>query len=166
MNRFCNYENDIFLDIAWMSLYKYWEWLNMLPILFISTQKKKNSIMLIVFLLLVIDTCGGWAWRCQTIRCNRFVQQLKIHTGAFKFLKSVPRTAGADLKGLAQIYIDLAEASAKETTKLIAKLVKKSNGGAQLKQRYQTCVDTYTGAIFITWLQEVCEHWRLYWYEC
>ena len=63
-----------------------------------------------------------------------------------KALNSDSRTAGADLKGLAQISIDLAKADATKTAPLIASLEEKAKD-PKLKGRYETCAENYDNSI-------------------
>lgn len=62
-------------------------------------------------------------------------------------LNADPRTPGADLKALAQISIDLANASATETAALVASLVKTASD-PELQGRYQTCAENYDDSIY------------------
>lgn len=61
-------------------------------------------------------------------------------------LNSDSRTAGADLKGLAQISIGLTKSDATKTATLIASLVKKAKD-AKLKGRYESCAENYDNSI-------------------
>lgn len=63
-----------------------------------------------------------------------------------KALKSDPRSAQANLRGLGQISIDLAQASAKETSRMI-ELLAKNTTNRRLKGQYETCTENYDDAI-------------------
>lgn len=63
-----------------------------------------------------------------------------------KALKSDPRSANANLRSLAQISIDLAQASAKETSTMVELLTKNATN-RRLKAQYQTCTENYDDAI-------------------
>ncbi|XP_052210785.1 pectinesterase inhibitor-like [Diospyros lotus] len=57
-------------------------------------------------------------------------------------LKSDPRSATADLRGLAEIAVRLSEASAEKTLKL-ARSLAKSAASPELKERYASCAKIY-----------------------
>ena len=106
------------------------------------------SSMLMMFLLLInIDSSLG---RPSTKLSGNEVQEICSTTQNPSFcvqtLNSDPRTAAADLKGLAGISIDMAKASAKETATLISSLVENSSD-PKLKGRYQTCAENYDDSI-------------------
>ena len=61
-------------------------------------------------------------------------------------LSSDPRTAAADLKGLAQISIDLAKANATDTATFVASLVGQTTD-PELKLRYQSCATDFNSCI-------------------
>ncbi|XP_059630331.1 pectinesterase inhibitor-like [Cornus florida] len=63
-----------------------------------------------------------------------------------KALKSDPRTAKADIKGLGGITIDLAQSNAKSTKNMIGSLIKQTSDH-KLKGTYQTCHENYVDAI-------------------
>ena len=67
-------------------------------------------------------------------------------TACSQALRSDHRSASADLKGLGQIGIDLAQASAKTTYNLIASL-EKTTSDPKLKGRYSSCLENYDDAI-------------------
>ncbi|XP_059630023.1 pectinesterase inhibitor-like [Cornus florida] len=61
-------------------------------------------------------------------------------------LKSDPRTASADLKGLGAISIDIAQSNAKSTLNMIVSLVKQTTD-PKLKGRYDTCRENYDDSV-------------------
>ncbi|XP_059630022.1 pectinesterase inhibitor-like [Cornus florida] len=61
-------------------------------------------------------------------------------------LKSDPRTASADLKGLGGISIDIAQSNAKSTYNMILSLIKRTTD-PKLKGRYDTCRENYDDSI-------------------
>ncbi|KAK2980659.1 hypothetical protein RJ640_011467 [Escallonia rubra] len=61
-------------------------------------------------------------------------------------LKSDPPSGGADLRGLGQISIDLAQASATATSSLIDSLIKQTND-PKLRERYKSCSENYSDSI-------------------
>ncbi|PSR97867.1 Pectinesterase [Actinidia chinensis var. chinensis] len=76
---------------------------------------------------------------------NKYVPTLSNASRCLQVLKSDPRSASADLKGLGKISINKAKASAKQTSKLIASL-KICATDSILKGQYGLCSQDYSDA--------------------
>ncbi|KAL6325911.1 hypothetical protein AAG906_038402 [Vitis piasezkii] len=104
------------------------------------------SSMLMVFLLLINGSFSRPSVKIANNELTEICSTTQDPSFCVQALKSDPRTANADLKGLAQISIDLAKASATKTTTLITSLVEKAND-PKLKGRYETCAENYDDSI-------------------
>lgn len=104
------------------------------------------SSMLMTFLLLINGSFGRLSTKIASNELNEICSTTQDPSFCVQALNSDPRTANADLKGLAQISIDLAKSSATKTTTLITSLVEKTSD-PKLKGRYQTCAENYDNSI-------------------
>ncbi|KAI8552268.1 hypothetical protein RHMOL_Rhmol06G0253700 [Rhododendron molle] len=104
-----------------------------------------RSSSLMVSLLLVLLLNGSSSQPSDLVRtiCLRTISNdLCLQT-----FKSDPRSATADVKGLARIAIDAVEASANQTLNTLGSLFNSTPAASLLKDVYQTCVRNYETAI-------------------
>ncbi|KAF7141856.1 hypothetical protein RHSIM_Rhsim06G0181100 [Rhododendron simsii] len=103
-----------------------------------------RSSSLMVSLLLVLLLNGSSSQPCDLVRtiCPRTINNILCQ----QIFKSDPRSATADVKGLAQIAIDAGEASANQTLNTLGSLFN-STPASPLKDVYQTCIRNYETAI-------------------
>ncbi|XAR70351.1 hypothetical protein NMG60_11027178 [Bertholletia excelsa] len=73
---------------------------------------------------------------------DKVCSQADNHPFCLKTLRSDPRSAGADLQGLAQVSIDLAHSGAENVYGFVHLLVKQATK-ARLKERYTFCEGNY-----------------------
>ncbi|XP_057476688.1 pectinesterase inhibitor [Actinidia eriantha] len=108
------------------------------------------SSSLFVSLLLVILFISPSSQRPSVKAENHLISEICPKTRnpslCLQALKSDPRSASKDLKGLGQFSIDIAEVFAKQTSKIIASLTNQATD-PKLKGRYETCSENYSDAI-------------------
>ncbi|XP_057464966.1 pectinesterase inhibitor-like [Actinidia eriantha] len=105
-------------------------------------------VSLVLFVILFVNLAS--ANELQVKVTNALLEEICSATSDANFclqvLKSNPRTASTDLRGLALISLDLTEASATKTYATINALIKQEPN-AQLKSRYVFCSRKYASAI-------------------
>lgn len=110
-----------------------------------------SSSSLLVSLLVVLLLAAGSSSQSPSVKKpSDLVRKICPRTAnldlCLKIFKADPRSATADVKGLALIAINALEASANQTLDTLGSLVN-STPASPLKDRYQTCVGNYNAVI-------------------
>ena len=104
------------------------------------------SLLLAVILLCFCPTNARPVVKISESMLNFICSKTEDPAFCMQALKSGPRTATADLQGLAQVAIDLANATAAGAYPLIQTQLNQTKDPA-LKQLYTECLDSYEEAI-------------------
>ncbi|KAL3505587.1 hypothetical protein ACH5RR_030969 [Cinchona calisaya] len=105
-----------------------------------------------ISMALLFFTIALILWSCSLAKAggdliNDVCSESRNPPSCIKALHSDPRSASADLKGLAKISINLSTKSAKSTWKLVDAL-KKNATNKSLKEIYDSCLENYDEAIY------------------
>ncbi|XP_059435194.1 pectinesterase inhibitor-like [Corylus avellana] len=104
------------------------------------------SHLLAIILLCICPTNARPVVKISESMLNFICSKTEDPAFCMQALKSDPRTATADLQGLAQVSIDLANATAAGAYPLIQTQLHQTKDPA-LKQQYTECLDSYEEAI-------------------
>ncbi|KAK1592983.1 hypothetical protein Q3G72_033896 [Acer saccharum] len=104
------------------------------------------SIVLVLLFMIMTPSLARLHVQVSSGEINDICSKTFNPSYCVELLKSTPKTATADLKGLAKIILDLARSNATKTLDQIHSLIPKTTDH-RLKESYQACSEHYDNAI-------------------